>query len=54
MPRTVISSSKFVAEDDSLILEDEAARVKLRGDNLDPASLVTGLQHQAALHVHRS
>lgn len=42
MPRAVISSSKFVAEDDSLVLEDEAARVKLCGATLDPSNLVTG------------
>ena len=49
MPRAVISSSKFVADDDSLVLEDEAARVKLVGTALDPANLVTGARH-STLH----
>ncbi len=42
MPTTVVSSSKFLAPDDSLLLEDEAARVKLRGDVLDVPSLCSG------------
>ncbi len=42
LPRAAVSAAKFVAEDDALVLEDEAARVKLRGDGLPVTALVSG------------
>ena len=38
----VVSAAKFNAPDDSLVLEDEAARVKLAGDELPVDKLVSG------------
>jgi hypothetical protein len=37
-----VGASKFVSEDDSLMLEDEGARVKLLGDDLPVGSLCSG------------
>lgn len=41
LPRAVGAHAKFVSADDSLVLEDEGARVKLRG--LAPAPLASGV-----------
>lgn len=38
-----VSSNKFVSDDDSVVLEDEGARVKLIGKPIDPHKLVTGV-----------
>ena len=35
--------AKFVGADDALILEDESARMSLRGDKLPVGDLVTGV-----------
>ena len=43
MPRSAVSSGKFVSEDDGLLLEDEGARVKLRGDALPVQTLCSGV-----------
>jgi hypothetical protein len=44
LPRAVASSAKFVSDDDALVLEDEAARVKLRGEGLRVGDLVSGAE----------
>ena len=44
----VVSAAKFNAPDDSLVLEDEAARVKLAGDKLEVDKLVSGARLAAA------
>ncbi len=44
LPRAVASSAKFVSDDDALVLEDEAARVKLRGEGLRVGDLVSGTE----------
>lgn len=39
----LVGRTKFVGADDSIILEDESARMKLRGDSLPVGQLVTGV-----------
>lgn len=39
----LVGRTKFVGADDSIILEDESARMKLRGDGLPVGQLVTGV-----------
>ena len=56
LPRAAVSAAKFVAEDDALVLEDEAARVKLCGDGLPVDTLVSGaacLVHTCAVTLRR-
>ena len=42
LPKAVVSAAKFVHADDALVLEDEAARVKLCGSGLPVDNLVSG------------
>lgn len=39
----LVGHAKFVGADDALILEDESARMSLRGDKLPVGDLVTGV-----------
>ena len=39
----LVGRTKFVGADDSIILEDESARMKLRGESLPIGQLVTGV-----------
>lgn len=39
----LVGRTKFVGADDSIILEDESARMKLRGEGLPVGQLVTGV-----------
>lgn len=39
----LVGRAKFVGADDALILEDESARMSLRGDKLPVGDLVTGV-----------
>ena len=39
----LVGRTKFVGADDSIILEDESARMKLRGESLPVGQLVTGV-----------
>ena len=39
----LVGRTKFVGADDSIILEDESARMKLRGERLPVGQLVTGV-----------
>lgn len=39
----LVGRTKFVGADDSIVLEDESARMKLRGDSLPVGQLVTGV-----------
>ena len=39
----LVGRTKFVGADDSIILEDESARMKLRGESLPVEQLVTGV-----------
>lgn len=45
---TQVSATKLVSEDDAVVLEDEGARVLLKGDVLRPASLSSGALAAAA------
>lgn len=42
LPRAAVGSDKFVSDDDSLLIEDEGARVKLLGDGLPVSLLASG------------
>ena len=44
----LVRASKLTSESDTLVLEDEGARVRLSGEKLDHKNLVTGaiLNHQ--------
>ena len=39
----LVGRTKFVGADDTIILEDESARMKLRGEGLPVGQLVTGV-----------
>lgn len=39
----LVGRTKFVGGDDSIILEDESARMRLRGESLPVGQLVTGV-----------
>lgn len=39
----LVGRTKFVGADDSIILEDESARMKLQGESLPVGQLVTGV-----------
>jgi len=39
----LVKGSKFISDDDSLVLEDQGARVRLSGEKLDSNKLVTGV-----------
>lgn len=39
----LVGRTKFVGADDSIILEDESARMRLRGDGMPVGQLVTGV-----------
>jgi DNA polymerase delta subunit 2 len=40
---TLTGRTSFVSDDDSLVLEDESARMALRGQGINAGELVTGI-----------